>query len=141
MPASMAICLTPPEVLTASTISGGNSECISCGTLSSCSFQRIFRFLTLPLFRIVSFCCQAVRLVLPPSVSQSAAASGPRAIRIAIQNFCVVILRAENPFYCNRLRHRAGAGKDPPPYLLTGGSTFSRLPPQIVAVPLHGSRG
>src|SRR5713101_1048443 len=97
----MATCLTPPEVLTASTISGGNSECISCGTLSSCSFQRIFRFLTLSLFRIVSFCCQAVRLVLPPSVSQSAAESGATAMRIAAQTFSVVILQAtERPFYC-----------------------------------------
>src|SRR5438445_10852209 len=112
----MAICLTPPEVLTASTISGGNRECISCGTLSSCSFQRIFRFLTLPLFRTVSFCCQAVRLVLPPSVSQSAAASGARGSRIAIQTFCVVILRAEKSILLLQAKASRRGRQEPPTY-------------------------
>src|SRR5487761_2057497 len=71
-PATMAICLGPEEVLILSTISGGNSECISMGLLSSCIFQRILRFLTLSLFRIFSSFCQAVRWGLPPSVGQSA---------------------------------------------------------------------
>src|SRR5713101_2753852 len=108
----MATCLTPPEVLTASTINGGNRECISCGTLSSCSFQRIFKFLTLSLFRTVSFCCQAVRLVLPPSVSQSAAVIGARASSIAIQTFCVVILRERSSILLQQSKAWRRAGED-----------------------------
>src|ERR1700722_9096818 len=71
-PATMAICLGPLLVFSLSTITGGNSECISIGLLSSCSFQTIFRFLTLSLLRIFSSFCQPVRWGLPPSVSQSA---------------------------------------------------------------------
>src|SRR3954451_21378177 len=53
----------------------GKSECISRGTLSSCSFQRTPRFFTLSVFRIFSSLCQASRRGLAPSVSQSAAGS------------------------------------------------------------------
>src|SRR5260370_20479708 len=72
MPASMAICLGPLLVFTLSTIKGGKSECISCGGLSRWIFHRIVKFLTLSLLRIVSSCCQFVRLGLPPSVGHSA---------------------------------------------------------------------
>src|SRR6266404_3671375 len=87
MPASRAICLGPLMVWTFSKISGGNSECISCGTLSSLIFHRILRFLTLPVLSIFSSCCQAVRCGLPPSVGQSAPRSRAQPAEIAIKMF------------------------------------------------------
>src|SRR5690349_7405806 len=72
MPASIAICLSPLAVSTLLTIRGGNKECISLGWLSSLSFQRIFRSLTLCFVRMRSSCCQLVRCGPPPSVSQFA---------------------------------------------------------------------
>ena len=68
----MAICFTPAGVLTRSMMSGGNSECICRGSLSSLSFHCSFISFTLDGFRIFSSFCQAVRWELPPSVSQSA---------------------------------------------------------------------
>src|SRR6266478_4531261 len=89
MPASMAICLGPLPVSTFSKISGGNNECISCGTLSSLIFHRILRSLTLPVLSIFSSCCQAVRWGLPPSVGQSAPCSRAQPAEIAIKMFLV----------------------------------------------------
>src|SRR5215470_3947008 len=71
-PVTITICLGPVLVSTPPTTSAGNKLCISRGWLSSLSFQRSFMSLTLAVVSVVSFCCQAVRCGLPPSVSQSA---------------------------------------------------------------------
>src|SRR5713226_3990550 len=71
-PASIKTCLGPPGVFTRSMISGGNSECIWRGSLSSLIFQSNFMFLTFAVVRIFSSFCHAVRWELPPSVSHSA---------------------------------------------------------------------
>src|SRR5215469_13474675 len=66
-------------------ISGGNSECICRGALSSLSFHRIFRLATLFLLRIVSSFCQLVRCGLPPSVGQSEATAAMQQSETAIK--------------------------------------------------------
>src|SRR5579872_7098225 len=71
-PASIAICFTPERVLTRSTISGGNRECIWRGSLSRCSFQSSFMFFTVLTARIFSSFCQLFRCGPPASVNQSA---------------------------------------------------------------------
>src|SRR5918994_826242 len=80
-PATTAICLCPLAVVALPTISGGNSECICRGSLSSLIFHSSFMSLTLPVVRIVSFCCQAVRRESAPSVSQFAGACAVRGDR------------------------------------------------------------
>src|SRR5689334_25212330 len=97
VPATNASCLAPARVLTFSAINGGNSECISWGSLSSWSFQRIFRSLTLSLVRIFSSFCQAVRWGLAPSVNQSALQRDrhPSVAAIPIRN--ILILRSFGP--------------------------------------------
>ena len=57
-PATIAISFGPAAVAISPTMSGGSSACISRGTLSSCSFQRIFRFPTLSVVSVVSLRCQ-----------------------------------------------------------------------------------
>src|SRR3982751_4058884 len=71
-PATIAISFTPSAVATLPAISGGNSECICRGWLTSLIFQSSFMSLTFVLFRIVSLRCHAVRCGSPPSVNQSA---------------------------------------------------------------------
>src|SRR5262245_56981390 len=71
-PVTITICLGPLAVLTRPTTSAGSRLCISRGWLSSLSFHSSFMSLTLAVVSAVSFCCQAVRCGLPPSVSQSA---------------------------------------------------------------------
>src|SRR5215475_12645325 len=66
-------------------ISGGKSECICRGALSSLSFQRIFRLATLFLLRMVSSFCQLVRCGLPPSVGQSEATAAMQQSETAIK--------------------------------------------------------
>src|SRR5690349_17620741 len=75
IPATIAISLGSGELGTRTpvAIKVGKRECISRGWLSSCSFQRILRFLTFSLVRVCSSVCQLVRCGLPPSVNQSAA--------------------------------------------------------------------
>src|SRR5215470_8086839 len=71
-PVSMAICRGPALVFTRSISSGGNSECISRGRLSSLIFQSSLMSLALAGLRSFSSFCQLVRCGLLPSVSQSA---------------------------------------------------------------------
>src|SRR5438477_3795403 len=87
MPETTATCLGPRLVLIWPTISGGNSEWSSLGSLSNLSFQRAFMPLTLSLLRIFSSFCQPVRCGLPPSVSQSAPVSTAQPRLITIQAF------------------------------------------------------
>jgi CMP-2-keto-3-deoxyoctulosonic acid synthetase len=61
MPETIATCFGPALVVTRPTISGGNSACISRGTLSVLYFQRSFIPFTFDTFRMCSFFCHAVR--------------------------------------------------------------------------------
>ena len=61
MPATTATCLGPAAVLTRPTMSGGNSACISRGSLSVLYFHSSFIPFTFDTFRMRSFFCQAVR--------------------------------------------------------------------------------
>src|SRR5579871_51193 len=90
-PVSSAICLTPEPVLTRSTMSGGNRECIWRGSLSSFTFHSSFMFRAFAGVRIFSSFCQFVRCGLLPSVSQSAphAVRQPSAIRSVLGILCI----------------------------------------------------
>src|SRR5687768_15572119 len=74
MPATIATCFGPAAVNTRPTISGGNSACISRGSLSVLYFHSSCIPFTFDTLRMCSFFCHAVRCGSPPSVSQSASA-------------------------------------------------------------------
>src|SRR5712671_5385102 len=94
-PATIAICLAPPGMVTLSTISGGKSACIWRTSLSSLIFHSSLVSRTLDVVKIFSSFCHAVRLTSPPSVSQSALQARTT---VSVNTQTIDSLRISEPF-------------------------------------------